>query len=283
MNDIRSVIGNKPLRNLMIPGTHDAGAWIVYDGTLSSDNIIARFTYTQEENIYNQLISGVRYLDVRVAYYPGNDGEVFWVNHDTVRIRELKNLLLDVLKFVTEFKEVVFMDFHRFPVGFTSESIHEQLYEFLLEHLGNVLAPDSFTAQSTLNQLLNANKYVVLTYGDDFHQRRDLLWPSLQQAWGDKNTVPNLLAYLPEAISQYGCTNRFWSAMAELSPTPADIITRPNYGLRNLAADTNKPLNEWYKKPEWYSRSNIVSTDYYFGNDLIQTCIEVNRNNGVTC
>ncbi|CAG7653048.1 unnamed protein product [Allacma fusca] len=283
MNDIRDIIGNKPLRKLMIPGTHDAGAWIVYDGSFASDGILARFTYTQEEHIYNQLVSGVRYLDVRVGHYPSSTGEEFWVNHDLVKIRELKNLLQDVLKFVTEFKEVVFMDFHRFPQGFTSESIHEKLYDFLLEHLGDVLAPRSLTIDATLNQLLNAKKYVVLTYNDDFYTKRNLLWSPLQHGWGDKNTVEKLLDYLPTAISEFGCTNRFWSAMAELSPAAGDIITRPNYGLRNMAADVNKPLNVWYKTPQWYSKSNIVSTDYYFGNDLIQTCIKVNRNSGITC
>ncbi|CAG7827403.1 unnamed protein product [Allacma fusca] len=283
MNDLKDIIGNKPLRKLMIPGTHDAGAWLVYDGSVASDGLIAKFTYTQEENIYNQLVSGVRYIDVRVAHYPSDDGEEFWVNHGAVRIRVLKNLLQDVLKFVTETKEIVFMDFHGFPQGFTGENIHEKLYEFVVENLGDVLAPKSLTIDVTLNQLLDAKKYVILTYNDDFHPKRNLLWSPLQHAWGDKNIVQNLLDYLPTAISQYGCSNRFWSAMAELTPGSNDIITRPNYGLRNMASDVNKPLNEWYRKPEWYSKSNIVSTDFYFGNDLIQTCIKVNRNSGVTC
>ncbi|CAG7786245.1 unnamed protein product [Allacma fusca] len=289
MNRMKGVIGNKPLRKLMIPGTHNAGAWIVYDGTQASSGLVEPFVYTQEENIYNQLISGIRYLDVRVACYTAKNtpcglsesSPVFFVNHDLYRIRELKYLLEDVRKFVTEFKEVVFMDFHRFPVGVNSEAIHEKLYKFVLVELEHVLAPKSLTVEATFNQLLSSNKYVILTYHNEYHKKQDLLWGPLTHGWPNTNQLEELKILLPEKISQFGCTKIFWSAMAELTPQLSDIIYKNDF--RKMANKVNKPLNEWYKQPKWYSKSNIVSTDFYLGNDLIQTSLKVNANNGVIC
>ena len=133
---------------------------------------------SQEEDISNQLVTGIRYLDIRVAYYPTTP-ELFWVNHDIIRIRPLTSVLDSVLSFVQKYKEIVIMDFHRFPVGFTSTAIHELLYEYVTSRVGTVLAPRSLYPNVTPNQLWDLRKYVLLTYSDDFNNQRELLWPGV--------------------------------------------------------------------------------------------------------
>lgn len=44
MNDIKSQIGKTPLHSLMIPGTHNAGSWIYYEGP-SSEGRLVEYTY----------------------------------------------------------------------------------------------------------------------------------------------------------------------------------------------------------------------------------------------
>lgn len=44
MNDLKDEIGNVPLSSLMIPGTHDAGSWIYYEGP-SSETAYTEYTY----------------------------------------------------------------------------------------------------------------------------------------------------------------------------------------------------------------------------------------------
>ena len=47
MNDLKDEIGDRPLHSIMIPGTHDAGAWKIYNP--ATDDIISKITYTYEQ------------------------------------------------------------------------------------------------------------------------------------------------------------------------------------------------------------------------------------------
>ena len=62
------------------------------------------------------MINGVRYLDIRVAYYKDTD-EVWWVNHGVVPIHPLQTVFDDVKTFLRNTHEIVILDFHEFPVG----------------------------------------------------------------------------------------------------------------------------------------------------------------------
>jgi hypothetical protein len=70
----------------------------------------------KEENILSQLIYGVRYLDIRAAYYEDRDTE-WWVNHGLISIHPLQTVLDDVRTFLQNTNEIVILDFHEFPVG----------------------------------------------------------------------------------------------------------------------------------------------------------------------
>lgn len=67
--------------------------------------------------------------------------------------------------------------------------------------------------------------------------------------------------------------NPFWALMAELTPQPIDILLMTN-NLRKLADDVNRELTKWFRD-EWYQLPvNIVATDFFVGNDLINVAIE---------
>lgn len=128
MNDIKDVIKDVPLHSIMLAGTHNSGAWSAYLGKKSSDNVLLNyiiwykiclhaynrvnckflkssyFMYSQDDSIYQQLIHGIRYLDIRAAYYPETK-EKFWVNHGEFRVRPMNEILQDVKQFVQETSE----------------------------------------------------------------------------------------------------------------------------------------------------------------------------------
>ena len=118
---------------------------------ISQGNLIKRYSSQQEENVWDQLLYGIRYLDFRVSYH-ANTQEKFWLNHDLVQMNPLYKavqvikingpsnqfvLLLyqfliikyfrfdnfdtfvkDIRRYLSATKEVIIMDFHRFPSGF---------------------------------------------------------------------------------------------------------------------------------------------------------------------
>jgi hypothetical protein len=52
----------------MLPGTHNSGCYYKGDALARGDTI-SRFVLTQDEDIWEQLVWGARYLDIRVGYY----------------------------------------------------------------------------------------------------------------------------------------------------------------------------------------------------------------------
>ena len=76
----------------------------------------------QEEDILSQLINGIRYLDIRVGYYPNTD-EKWYLNHGVINIRPLRDVLEDVQTFMENTNEIVILDFHEFPIGMYTHTV----------------------------------------------------------------------------------------------------------------------------------------------------------------
>ena len=79
-------------------------------------NILQKFSINQDEDVWTQLLFGIRYLDLRVSHYP-ETAEKFWTVHDFVKINPLHEVISDVRRFMSVTNEMVILDFHRFPSG----------------------------------------------------------------------------------------------------------------------------------------------------------------------
>ncbi|AEB77451.1 phosphatidylinositol-specific phospholipase C [Clostridium botulinum] len=80
---------NTPLSSLSIPGTHDTMA-------LGWGGVIAE---TQSKSLKNQLISGIRYLDIRLGAYP-NNADLLYSYHGFIY---LHSTFTNILEIVTNF------------------------------------------------------------------------------------------------------------------------------------------------------------------------------------
>lgn len=61
------LVGRLPLTSLLLPGTHNSGC---YEQGLSLSPGLARFLFTQDHDVYTQLVFGVRYIDLRIGVFP---------------------------------------------------------------------------------------------------------------------------------------------------------------------------------------------------------------------
>lgn len=138
-------IGDQTLPSLLIPGTHDSGCYEIPPQETHwyelIGNIKKGFYLTQDETIFEQLVYGIRYLDLRVGYY-----DKLWIVHDTYRMPvTVDSAVQQVNRFLRiATKEIVILDFHRLVEGFESvdENIVakrlEELYETLYSYLGDL-------------------------------------------------------------------------------------------------------------------------------------------------
>ncbi|KAF3424207.1 hypothetical protein E2986_02265, partial [Frieseomelitta varia] len=293
MYDLRRQLGRLPIGSLMIPGTHNSGCY--KHGDLTRRDAFQRYLLTQDRDVWTQLVHGVRYLDIRVGYYPsipngtaveeGNHISRFWINHDVIRITPLSAIIKDVRNFLNVARgEVVIMDFHRFPVGFEDRpSRHRRLAMILLrEFEGLILKPDRGVEGlgPTLNDIWTGGKRLIICYGDKHTVNEyDWLWPTMSQAWGNQQTVEGLFKYLDKVImgpkKSRNSQNPLWAVMAELTPYPLDIIFNLSGGLRQMADSVNRNLTYKFQE-EWWKETNIVATDFFLGNNLIDVSIQAN-------
>lgn len=102
MHDRLGRLGSKMVKQLFIPGSHDAG---MYTGGFST------LGKTQQLSIYGQLAAGQRYFDLRVEW---NDPS-FHIHHNGINGPLLSDVLQQIADFCNEGRsELVILDFSHF-------------------------------------------------------------------------------------------------------------------------------------------------------------------------
>ncbi|GIZ05322.1 PLCXc domain-containing protein [Caerostris extrusa] len=153
MYNMKEIIGNKTLKCLMLPGTHDSGCYRRYDPY--KDTIFDKYVYTQDESVFNQLVYGIRYIDLRIWHEGASKrASSIWITHDVfhVGLPFLKDVLHQVKDFVLATKEIVIIDFHRKLTGFFISGKlktwqHREVIELGKEIFGNLLIDSKYSSK----------------------------------------------------------------------------------------------------------------------------------------
>ncbi|GFY11326.1 PI-PLC X domain-containing protein 1 [Trichonephila clavipes] len=134
-------ISSLRLHEIMIPGSHDSGSFSRKKKTYP----FTRYKYAQELSIFNQLVYGLRYFDLRIGYYKQTKDKYF-INHNFLLTdHTVKSILEQVKSFIKKAKkEIVILDFHEFPSGFESDETHQKLLALIHSTLGPLLVPYDF-------------------------------------------------------------------------------------------------------------------------------------------
>ena len=174
MQESFAYIGSKPLPSLMLPGSHNSGTYPKQlDKTVLQ--MINKYQLNQDESIFNQLVYGIRHLDLRVGYSKvKHRPERLWIYHDIFRTDVSLNEVLEHVRRFLELTshEIIIMDFHRFTVGFLNEHLstqrerHANVIEMLFEKLGNYLVPSYLGQHAPLNEYIALGKRLIVGYAD---------------------------------------------------------------------------------------------------------------------
>jgi glutathione peroxidase-family protein len=103
------------------------------------------------------------------------------------------------------------------------------------------------------------------------------LWPPLKQLWGNKQTPNDLKTYIKRVMSADPPVtpqgNQMWALMAQLTPTALDILFDPSNNLKKMADSINRNLTKWVEE-EYKAKANIIASDFFLGNNLIDIAIK---------
>ncbi|CAG2111728.1 unnamed protein product, partial [Medioppia subpectinata] len=183
MENNLAIIGDKTLPSLMIPGTHDSGAYEKW-GPKSVGDIVRGFMIAHDESLYNQMVYGIRYLDMRVGYHNVSEtDDKLWIVHGLFRtdhtLRSAAEQVRDFLKAAP--KEIVIFDFHRFVTGFNDEKNadilrmrYKEFFDVVESELKDLMIP--FSLSSTTSFLIAP----VLSIGSDVNIPIQSFWTDIQ-------------------------------------------------------------------------------------------------------
>ncbi|CAG2102840.1 unnamed protein product [Medioppia subpectinata] len=283
-------IGDMSLLELMIPGTHNSAS---YGRFSHKDNtLMSKYSLCQDETVFNQLVYGIRFLDLRVAYdtVNGNRSKL-WIVHGPVPMKQtLDSVLLQVRRFVELApKEVLVIDFHRFEKGFNKDEIsqrllrrhHRKVLALILKHLSAYLVPQTMGLHSTLNELIANNKRVIVGYASDqYLSNKTFVFPKARHLWPNTDDTEELVEYFNETLCDI-YPNQLFSAMVQLTADKFGIIIDRYNGLRTMAHTVNPEIAKGFSADSplgWANCANVVASDFFLSNNLIDISIKTNLN-----
>ncbi|KAI5699593.1 hypothetical protein M8J75_005578 [Diaphorina citri] len=275
MKDNADVFSRMSIREMMIPGTHDTGASTEEDNM--GESRVQKYVMTQDETVLNQLILGIRSLDLRVAYYSvKNETSKLYLNHGLQSICPFSVIVKDIKTFMENTREIVILDFHQFPMGFNGKipnvKPHAILVEYLKQELEPYIAPANLTWNAKLQDFWRINRTLIIAYNHEETQDQysDILWLPVNQRWANAQDLYALKHYMEVEFTHppWGP----WAAMTELTATGMDIFTDDMKGLRTMASSVNKEVTFWFLG-DWGNRAHIVACDFFRETSIVKTAI----------
>ena len=247
---------------------------------------------TQEESIYNQLVYGIRYFDMRLGYYDDEDDENdqhenYWIVHGLFKTKNtLKSVCQQIKQFLSKApKEIIIFDFHSFEEGFANDLDKKVLkqhfqgfFDIVKSYLNDYLIPYSLGYNVKIDKLIQMNKRVLVGFERKSSKvlESDLLWPNVKHQWQNKDDVKDL----ENSFDNNLCKDKsltLKSAMAELTPDINKVIKDEYGGLRKMAEQVNHKFDEWFAH-RWRNCVNIIAADYFLGSNLVDISIDINTN-----
>lgn len=264
-----SYFQNKSIHELVIPGSHDSFA---YDFKILGPNesgmprianlFIKLWAKCQSKTIYEQLLMGIRYFDIRITKYNGE----YYTIHSLIAI-PVNQILHDILLFIDTFPtEKIILDFNHLYIDDVKE-----FEEYLKFQIGDKAVSNNndniVAAIGTLDKPL----FVFVDDDNTSFFNSDIL----KSFWHDTNDV-NLLTTSMSEESKEGLLR---ITQAILTPTQTDVLL----GIflffifpSSLKALTYKNKQRIYDYLELdIQNKNIIITDFV-DEDYVDLCIREN-------
>lgn len=207
-----------------------------------------------------------------------------WIVHGPIRMKEtLESIILQVKQFIEiATKEIVIIDLHRFEKGFNIKESspamirrrHRKVVALILRHLKEYLVPFKMRHKFTINELISKNKRIIVGYASNDYIKNELIFPQTKHLWPNTDNLNELSKYFNETLCE-SYPNILYSAMVQLTPDRIGVIGDRYNGLRTMAQTVNYNITESFRN-HWSKCANVVASDYFLGNNLIEIAIKSN-------
>ena len=189
---MRNINQNLRLNQINIPGTHDSGTYAIGSNSLPIADIVrSEWGRTQSLDIYEQLLHGIRYLDIRLE--SNKDLDIYLThnmfdctNRKTGDLYYLKDVFDEIIDFLYfNPSETVIMHLKNDNVETYDDAYIEQKTEYphVVNAFGDKFGTNQFYYAIGKLSINNTSKRYNKAYKDYFYQEEDL-FPTLGKAKG---------------------------------------------------------------------------------------------------
>jgi hypothetical protein len=178
MQDRLHTLGQKPLRDLVLPASHDAGMY----------HTLFDHARNQSLSIYEQLRYGIRYFDLRPMWRYQGSRSHFVIHHGRIVGPNLQTVLDDVRRFANEDRrELIILKFSHFQ-GVDSSLKYARLADQIIRTIGDWLVQprpdDQRLADIPLSEFVKDRPAILVVVDGEFaiRDRRNGIW--VYRNWG---------------------------------------------------------------------------------------------------
>jgi hypothetical protein len=98
----------------------------------------------------------------------------------------------------------------------------------------------------------------------------------VRRDWGNIQQLDQLERYIKTKTVAPPNGNPMSVVMAELTPNYASVLKHVTRNLKDLAVMVNRELSDWLRDNNCSDNANIIATDFFTGNDIVNVAIETN-------
>jgi len=291
MFDNKEEFGKLRLNEILLAGTHDAAAFLQYEGE-GDDNWITEAVFTQELDLEKQLQWGSRYLDIRVGYYPYTK-EKFWLVHGPIETHPLEVGIKQVLNFLKNSNDILLWDTEHFEQDTWDDEAHQLYQDVLWDAFKDFWASPKVYDSSrsynvTLNELWDGYEdskesmggKILFINGGGGCSDYEKCWPPIRHDYANSDDTVVLRNFL-DSILKTTSKERPLKLYCQLTMQENDVIFK-GLGLRDLADRSNRNVTQWwntdYSYPDDLSTGVIATMhDYIVSTDMVHFAIERNK------
>jgi len=291
-------IKSKHINNIILPGTHNSGAYTIdfknsfiwnndiinkikpFRNLACTKKAIINWTVCHNNSIYNQLYNGIRVFDFRISY--DNTSDIFYITH-TFTCITLVEAINDIIRFINEQPKEIIIIYSKpdWENRTTMYDVGRKFIDFICKQLENYLY-DNIGYFPTLEDMVKINKRIIFTYTEDSN---GYIWSDLffDVSWTNTSKIDLKLKGLENSLLSY--REGYFNVLDFiLTPQVNDIIKSillcqcciSSATLKGFANKINRQLNNFISKNKHHF-NNLSSIYFDFPSvDTIYTVISLN-------
>ena len=302
IGDSLLVIGEKPLKNLTLPGTHDSGSYNLTESPMPGDsanltealyklavalntsvgNVTIAWSNTQDQSFYQQMLGGIRYFDLRAGW---DNRTNHWVTYHFVTGTPVEYLLQNISQYLGDYtKEIVIVEMSHFE-GFPSAANIDALKKMVMGILGASLYPVDLSFNFTVNSIVSSGKRAIVTMEQGYDGIN--IWPpsSIYNTYANSPNLEEMINFNNATIQRYmngtwpgQLFKVSWTLTANNTTVEEAILPSKPHTLIQLADVANSALPSfWIKinRNNW-KMGNILIVDHYESSSILKVIWESN-------